>query len=296
MNAIHRPSRPCVGALLVLIVFVVSACTRSELANEPTSESPRPVLRVSADPNNLPFTNDKLEGFENKIAELVADDLGMQLEYHWRAQRRGFFRHALTENECDVVLGVPAGFERALTTSPYYTSSYVFVYREDRGLKIASLDDPTLRNLKIGVQMIGDDGTNTPPAHALAARGMIANVVGFTLYGDYQEPNPPARIIDAVVRGEIDVAIAWGPMAGHFAKAQRTTPLEVVPVSPATDPSGLPFVFSIAMGCRKQDRALRDELEHVLTRRRPEIEKILDDYGVPRVPSVGSAAGIYDDD
>jgi mxaJ protein len=180
-------------------------------AQKPTG---RRVLRISADPNNLPFTNRRLEGFENKIAALMARELKVDLEYIWRAQRRGFFRSALKEGECDIVLGVPAGFERALTTAPYYRSSYVFVSRRDRQIKVRSFDDSTLRVMKIGVQLIGDDGFNTPPAHALAARNMVDNLVGYTVYGDYGQENPPARIIDAVRKGDVDIGIAWGPLAG----------------------------------------------------------------------------------
>src|SRR3982751_1605283 len=210
------------------------------------------VLRVTADPNNLPFSNERREGFENKIAELIAKELNAELRYSWRAQRRGFFRETLKEDRADLVLGVPAHFDMALTTAPYYRSSYVFFYRKDRNLDIPSLDDPALHKLKIGVQMIGNDETNTPPAHALAHRGIVGNVVGYTLYGDYRDPNPPARIVDAVVKGEVDIAVVWGPLAGYFAK-QAPVPLEVVPVSPAADPS-LPFTFSIAMGVRKGDK------------------------------------------
>src|SRR4051794_33084733 len=194
----------------------------------------RPVLRVAADPNNLPFSNDRCEGFENKIAELIATDLGAKLEYSWRAQRRGFFRETLKEDRADLVLGVPAHFDMALTTVPYYRSTYAFVFRKDRNFNLRSLDDPALRKLKIGVQMIGNDGRNTPPAHALANRGIIDNVVGYTVYGDYAQENPPARLIEAVARGDVDVAIAWGPLAGYFARRQAV-PLEIVPVSPGAD-------------------------------------------------------------
>ena len=240
------------------------------------------VLRVTADPNNLPFSNARREGFENKIADLLARALDANLQYSWRAQRRGFFREALKENEADLVLGVPAHFDMALTTAPYYRSSYVFVYRKDRGLDLHSLDDPILRKLKIGVQMIGNDGQNTPPAHALGNRGIIENVTGYTVYGDYAQDNPPARVIDAVAKGEIDVAIVWGPLGGYFAR-KSSVPLVVVPVSPAADPH-LPFTFSIAMGVRKNDKALRDEIDTVLAAKRPEIDAILDEFGVPRVP------------
>jgi quinoprotein dehydrogenase-associated probable ABC transporter substrate-binding protein len=244
------------------------------------------VLHVAADPNNLPFTNDRLEGFENRIAEVIAKDLGAEVEYVWRAQRRGFFRHAFKEDGCEVILGVPKGFDMAATTAPYYRSTYVFVSRADRHLDIRSFDDPKLRDLKIGIHVMGDadEGSGPPAGFALARRGLQNNVVGYTVYGDYREPNPPSHLIDAVAAGEVDVAVVWGPLAGYFAKRQPV-PLEVVPVSPQADPPGVRFAFDISLGVRKGDPQLKEELEQVLARRRPEIQRILDDYGVPRAPA-----------
>ena len=247
------------------------------------------VLRVCADPNNLPFSNERGEGFENRIAELVARELGAELRYTWWAQRRGFIRNTLRAGACDVVMGLPTSFELARTTRPYYRSSYVFVWRRDRGYDIRSFDDPRLRELRVGVQMIGDDYTNSPPAHALANRGVVQNVRGYSVYGDYAQPNPPARIIDAVVRGEVDVAVAWGPMAGYFAR-MADVPLELVPVSPAVDVPFLPMVFDISMGVRHGDEALRQELERVLIARKRTIDRILDEYGVTRVGGATVAA------
>ena len=241
-----------------------------------------PVLRVCADPNNLPFSNQKEEGFENRIAELFARELGAKLEYTWWAQRRGFIRNTLKAGLCDVVVGLPEGFEQALVTRPYYRSTYVFVTRRDRGLEIRSFDDPRLKTLTVGVQLIGNDATNTPPAHALARRGIVTNVVGFTLYGDYSQPDPPARILDAVVERDVDVAVVWGPLAGYFARKSRV-PLRWTAVSPPLDPPGLRFVFDIGAGVRRGDTARRDALDRILTRRRAEIASILDRYGVPRV-------------
>jgi len=240
------------------------------------------VLRVCADPNNLPFSNQRLEGFENKIADLIARDMNASVQYTWWAQRRGFIRNTLKTGACDVVMGVPTSFEMALTTNPYYRSTYVFVYRRDRNLNIHSFDDPALHTLKVGVQMIGDDFSNSPPAHALTNRHIISNVVGYTVYGDYRQDSPPARIIDAVVNRQIDVAIVWGPLAGYFAKRQKVA-LEIVPVSPQIDQPFLPFVFDISIGVRHGDSAFKEELERVLQKRKPEIESILDEYGVPRV-------------
>lgn len=253
-----------------------------------TITRPAGVLRVCADPNNLPFSNERLEGFENKIAELLAQDLGERVEYTWWAQRRGFFRNTLKAGMCDVVIGVPSGFEMALTTKPYYRSTYVFLSRKDRHVEVKSFDDPVLRKLRIGVQIIGDDQSNAPPAHALTRRNIVDNVKGFTLYGDYSQHNPPARIVDAVEQGHIDLAIVWGPLAGYFAKESRV-PMEVVPVSPQIDQPFLPFVFDISMGVRRGDQELRDQLDQFLEKRRPEIEQILKDY---RVPGVEGGSGV----
>jgi quinoprotein dehydrogenase-associated probable ABC transporter substrate-binding protein len=260
----------------------VGAAAQSKTLPATQIGRPAGVLRVCADPNNLPFSNEKLEGFENKLADLVAGELGEKVEYTWWAQRRGFFRNTLKAGACDVVLGVPAAFEMALTTSPYYRSTYVFIYRKDRNLNIGSFDDPILHKLKVGVQIVGDDFSNTPPAHALSNRKIIENVRGFTLYGDYTQPNPPARIVDAVVNKEIDVAIAWGPLAGYFAKHARV-PLKIVPVSPQVDQPFLPFVYDISIGVRRGDQELKDRLEQIMQKRRGDIDKILSDYGVPRV-------------
>ena len=250
-----------------------------------TAQAPagvRRVLRVCADPNNLPFSNERREGFENRLAELVAKELGARLEYVWWAQRRGFIRNTLAAGECDVVFGVPSRFERVLATAPYVRSSYVFVSRDTISPPITSLDDPRLRTLRIGVHLIGDDYTNTPPAHALARRGIVRNVAGYTIYGDYREPNPPARLIEAVGRGDIDVAIVWGPFAGYFAPRQRTK-LRITPVTPASDGPAIPFQFDISAGVRRGNDSLRSELDAVLARRKEDIRGVLAEYGVPMI-------------
>jgi mxaJ protein len=275
-------------ATLLCMSIVLCASSISAFAEDATTRPSEPiaplrVLRVAADPNNLPFSNDKAEGFENKIAELVARDLGLELQYIWHAQRRGFFRETIKSREADVVIGVPRNLDMALTTKAYYRSTYAIVSRTDRELaSIKSLDDAALKKLKVGVQVIGDDGADTPPAHALARRGIIDNVVGFTVYGDYREPNPPARIVDAVAKGDVDVAVVWGPLAGYFAKKQ-TVPLCVTPLETKADSADLPLTFDIAMGVSRKNTALRDQLDAVLARRRADIDKILGEYGVPRV-------------
>jgi mxaJ protein len=240
------------------------------------------VLRVCSDPNNLPFSNEKQEGFENKIAELIARDMNLKLEYTWWAQRRGFVRNTLKSDLCDLIVGMPSSSELALTTVPYYRSTYVFVWRKDRGLNIHSFDDEALHKLRIGVQMIGDDFANSPPAHALTNRSIVQNVKAYSVYGDYAQPNPPARVVEAVAKGEVDVAIVWGPTAGFFAKKERV-PLSIAPVTPQIDLPYLPFVYDISMGVRRGDDAFKERLETIIENRRSEIDGILDRYGVPRL-------------
>lgn len=276
------PSRcpaPARGERLALLVPALALALTAATA---PPEPPARVLRVCADPNNLPFSNARGEGFENRLAALVARELGAELRYTWHAQRRGFVRETLRARACDLIPGVPTTLESVLATRPYYRSAYVFVQRADAPRRVRSLDDAALRTLRVGVHFIGDDYTNTPPAHALATRGIVRNVVGFSLYGDYREPNPPARLVDAVASGEVDVAIVWGPLAGYFARSRRV-PLTVTPVSPLADSPALPFAFDVSMGVRRDDAALRAEVERALTRRRAEVRAILDEFGVPRV-------------
>jgi len=240
------------------------------------------AFRVCADPNNLPFSNQKGEGFENKIAELIGQRLGLPVAYVWFAQRRGFFRNTLREGRCDAVIGAPEKFERADSTDPYYYSSYVFISRKDRNLDITSFDDPRLKSLKIGVQMIGDDALNTPPAHLLADRGIISNVVGYSVYGEYTEPNPPAKIIDAVANKDVDIAIAWGPLAGYFASREKV-PLDIRPVAPEPN-AKLPTVFGISVAVRFGNDDFKAKLNEILEKDRVDIDHILAEYHVPRVP------------
>ncbi len=242
------------------------------------------VLRVCADPNNLPFSNQRAEGFENRIAEVLARELHARLEYTWAPEWRGFIRKTLGAHRCDVLMGVPAASDRVLATRPYYTSTYVFLSRRDRGLRIRSLDDPVLRRLRIGIHFIGDDYTNPPPAHALGRRGIVNNVFGYSLYGDYSKPNPPAELIHAVAKGDVDVAIVWGPFAGYFG-SREPVPMRLTPVTPAIDPPALRFSFPIAIGVRRDDTALRAMLDTALQRRACEVSRILREYDVPLVGS-----------
>ena len=265
-------------AALLVAVTATLGCARPQ---------PMAALRVCADPNNLPFSDSTGAGFENRLAMLVADEMKARVEYTWWAQRRGFIRNTLNAHQCDVVMGVPTSFELTAVTRPYYRSSYVFVSRRDRELRVRSLDDSALRRLTVGVQLVGDDYANAPPAHALANRGIVTNVRGYNVQGDYRQPSPPARIIDAVASGEVDIAVAWGPLAGYFA-TREAVPLDLVPVSPQIDLPFLPFVFDISMGVRRADSTLRDTLNAILVRRRASIDSLLDSYGVPLLNAKGA--------
>jgi quinoprotein dehydrogenase-associated probable ABC transporter substrate-binding protein len=263
--------------------LVTVSTTASSIAV--ANHQPRPAdrhFRVCADPNNLPFSNEKGQGFENALAQLIARDLGDTLEYYWWPQRRAWVRHTIGEGKCDVAIGVPASFGPLTTTRPYYTSTYVFVSRADRHYDLHSLDDPRLRTLRIGLHFIGTDYNNPPPAHALGARGIVRNVVGYSIYGDYSQPNPPARLIDAVAKGDVDVAIVWGPLGGYFAQHEPVA-LAVQPIDDAVDRTGIVFAFPIAVGVRQGDTALRDAIQRVLDRRHTEISRLLAAFGVETV-------------
>jgi quinoprotein dehydrogenase-associated probable ABC transporter substrate-binding protein len=247
-------------------------------------------LRVCADPNNLPFSNQAEAGFENKLATMVAQFLGRRVSYTWWAQRRGFIRHTLKAETCDVVMGVPAGYDLVETTKPYYRSTYVFVTRQDKHLDLFSLLDPRLHYLVIGVHLVGDDGNNPPPAEALGEQGIVDNVRGYSIYGDYRQADPPARLIEAVAHGDIDVAAAWGPLAGYFAQ-HSPVPLTVTPVQDGERFAPQQFQFAIAMGVRKGDHALRDQLNAFIDTHRDDIASLLRSYGVPLVELPVTASG-----
>ena len=244
------------------------------------SPSPAGQFRVCADPENMPFSNRALAGFENELAALLADDLGAQPTYIWWGQRQGFIRNTmnatLAEGRCNIVMGVPVGYDLVRTTKPYYRSTYVFVAK--KGRVIRSLDDPTLKKLRIGVHLLGNDYENPPPVHELGKRHIVDNVIGFNTF--YSAKNPPSAIIDAVASGTIDIAIVWGPVAGYYAARQKV-PLDVTPIP--SKPGDLPFAFDIALGVKKGEDALHARLEQALERRRPEIAKLLAAYSVPLV-------------
>jgi quinoprotein dehydrogenase-associated probable ABC transporter substrate-binding protein len=249
------------------------------------------TLRVCSDPNDLPYSNRQQQGFENRIAELIAKDMGMDVSYFWFPQREAFFKKTLNSGACDVVMGVPVGFDQADVTHPYYRSAYVFVSRRDRNLRIDSFDDPRLKTLRVGVNVLGEQSESLPPVYALTSRGIARNLVGYSVFRDLSVTHPSQDLIDAVLRNDVDVAIAWGPLAGYLAK-QSKIPMDLVPVEADAMHPALPLAFDIGMGVRLGDAALKHQLDMELIRRHKEIDQILRSYGVPQLSlATMSAAG-----
>ncbi len=238
------------------------------------------VLRVCADPNNLPFSHRSGEGFENRLAELFAKALKLELSYTWWPQRRGFLRNTLNAGRCDVVMSLPVGFERVLTSEPVYRSSYVLVLGAGAP-RIRSLDDARLASQRIGVPLVGDDGANPAPVLALAARRLTDNLRGYPVYDRGSADGRAVPLLQAVERGDVDLAVAWGPLAGYYA-SRASSPLELVPLSRAEAPPNAPFTFEMALAVRKSDRALLDRLNGVLEQRRAEVNALLDSFHFPR--------------
>jgi quinoprotein dehydrogenase-associated probable ABC transporter substrate-binding protein len=279
--------------LTVLAASLLLAATTAASAQEPTQElrsAPRTggVLRVCADPDNLPASNQKGEGYENKIAELLARTWGDRLEYAWWPVRRGFFSRALNGRYCDVAITAPAGLDIAGVTAPYYKSSYVIVYRKDSGLALQSLADTTFRRLKIGVHLLNSDAENTPPAMAMSRYGSVGNLIGFSTFFS-EAGERPEDIFEAVIDRTVDVAIVWGPLAGYFVK-KLDAGLVIQPVQ-EDSVDGIPFAYSMGMATRRRDRGLRDSLQLFIEQQRPAILGILKDFGIPTLPLDPPPAG-----
>jgi len=258
------------------------------------------VLRVCEDPNNLPFSNRAGEGFENKLAELLARELGWTLEYTWFPQRMGFIRNTLRARDpdsnrfkCDLVMGVPAGFELASTTKPYYRSTYALVYVKGKGLDsvtapedLLGLEPAKLKSLKLGV--VGQ----TPPADWLLKHRLFDQVVSYQRQSGDPERYPGEIVEKDLVAGTIDVAFVWGPIAGYFAKRAKSPALAVVPFKP--DPE-IRFDFRIAMGVRFGEREWKDRIERLIDASRPRIQAILAAYGVPQLDDEGRIMAVAAD-
>lgn len=267
-------SRFLEGVRLTCAVALLACCGRVESRD----------LVVCADPDSLPFSHQDGSGFENRIAEIVAQDLRARLVYRWLPLRRGVVRKTLGARLCDVLMGVPADPVGVATTIPYYRSSYALVTRTDWGAPVSSFDDTRIRASRIGVPLIGADGAAVPPASALARRGILDNVVGFPVYG----AQPVAqRMVDALADGRLDVAVGWGPTMGYYARRAKIP----ITLALAPDETSAPESFSIAIAVRDDESDLRDDLSVAVDRERSRIDAVLTEYGVPLLPLRRAMAG-----
>ncbi len=229
-------------------------------------------LTVCGDPNNLPFSNQAREGFENRIAQLMADELKRPLHYRWWPQTIGFVRNTLRLRQCDLIMGITSVNEMVQNTNPYYRSVYSLVYRSDMQPGITSLTDPLLKTLRIGVV------AGTPPATLLTQYGLMEQTRPYRRTVDTRHESPALELVGDVARGELDVALVWGPIAG-FAATRETTPLTVVPLPARVDQT--PLAFNVSMGIRHREKQWKHQVNALLERLQPRINEVLADYGVP---------------
>jgi quinoprotein dehydrogenase-associated probable ABC transporter substrate-binding protein len=231
------------------------------------------VLRVCADPRNLPFSNDKGEGFENKLAELLADKLQKKLDYMYFPQATGFVRMTLGAHRCDVIMGFPQGDDLVQGTNPYYRTAYALIAKDGNGLdEVATLEDPRLKGKHIGIV------AGTPPATNMAVAGLMTNAKPYPLMIDTRLDSSAEAMIKDLISGEIDAGVLWGPIAGFYAK-KANPPLHVTPLVKET--TGPRLIYRIGMGVRNADQNWKRQLNRLIQENQPAINKILLDYGVP---------------
>ena len=275
-SAINMRYRGWIAALLGLV------CSGQPVAAQTADIADRSTLRVCADPNNLPFSNQRKDGFENKIAELMGSALGLKVEYTWFPQIIGFVRNTLQAHRCDLVMGTVAGDDIMQTTNPYYFTTYVMIYRSDRGVAITGLQDPQLMKLRLGVV------SATPPADLLVRHDLMAHTKPYQLTVDTRVESPTHQMVEDVMTGAIDVGFLWGPIAGYYKKHDRL-PLTLVPLK--DEPGAARMKYHIAMGVRANEPEWRRQINAVILTQQSKITAILRDYGVPLLNEQGELIG-----
>jgi len=263
-----------IALCLILPLFLIAAGVAAQTGEEGSIELVDPkVLRVCADPRDLPFSNEAGEGFENKIAELLAQKLGKTLAYEFYPGATGFVRNTLNAHRCDVIMGMPQGDDIVQGTNPYYRTTYSLVSRQGSGLEnVDSLEDPLLQNKRIGIV------AGTPPATNLAVNGLLGNIKSYPLVVDTRVDAPTSTMMGDLEGDRIDVAILWGPIAGYLAKNAKI-PVKVMPLVKET--SGQRMIYRIGMGVRHSDQEWKRLLNKLIAENQAEITHILTTYGVP---------------
>jgi len=262
------------GVLMCGLVALRPPEVRAQGANSGSLELVDPnVFRACGDPRNMPFSNDKGEGFENKLAELFAAKLGKKLSYTYFPQATGFVRMTLGSYRCDVIIGFPQGDDQAQVTIPYYRTTYALVTKRGSGLEdVTTIDDPRLKDKHIGVV------ARTPPSTNMAMNGLLAHAKSYPLFVDTRADSSAQAMMDDLARGDIDCGILWGPMAGYYA-GRADPPLVVVPL--LKEKTGPPMTFRIGMGVRPSDQEWKRTLSRLIKENQAEINKLLISYNVP---------------
>ena len=293
-RALARSSPHRMAAGLVWAALAALALSAPALAQQ-DKPAERTALRVCQDPNNLPFSNTRGEGIENRIAELFGKALGLPVSYYSFPQRMAFIRNTLRfklpgeDYPCDIVMGVPAGFDQVSATKPYYRSTYALVFPRGKGLDqvkssadFLQLDRAKLATLRIGIY------DRSPASEWLSRHGLVDRGVPYQMLNADPQQYPGEIIEKDLAAGKLDVAIVWGPIAGYFAQRVKTPALTVVPMK--SEP-GVTFDFQMAMGVRYGEREWKQQIESLLESRRAEIQAILKEYGVPLVDESFAAPG-----
>jgi quinoprotein dehydrogenase-associated probable ABC transporter substrate-binding protein len=272
-EAMARATKSIAVAILALVGVALPGGAPAQDAGGSIELVDPHVFRACADPRDLPFSNEAGEGFENKIAELLAHKLGKSVAYTFYPDATGFVRNTLNAHRCDVVLGIAQGDDLVQPTTPYYRTSYVAAYHRDGSLKgLESLSDPRLKTAKIGIV------AGTPPATLLAENGLLGHIKSYALVVDTRFDSPTHQMMDDLERGEIDVALLWGPIAGYYATKAKT-PTAVVPL--VKDQGDARMVYRIVMGVRHSDQNWKRDLNKLISENQGEIQAILRSYGVP---------------
>jgi quinoprotein dehydrogenase-associated probable ABC transporter substrate-binding protein len=241
----------------------------------------RSELKVCADPNNLPFSDEKKEGFENKIAEVIGAELGLKVDYAWFPQVIGFVRNTLRSHLCDLVMGTVAGDEIMQTTNPYYFTTYMMFYRSDKGFTFKGLEDPDLARLRLGVV------AGTPPSDLIVRHDLMSHTHPYALIVDTRSESPTHQMVQDVVDETIDVGFLWGPIAAYYRKRDNL-PLTFLPLK--DEPGAARMEYHIAMGVRGNEPQWRRRINAAILKRQDEITAILRDYGVPLLNEQGELA------
>jgi mxaJ protein len=249
---------------------------------------PAPPLRVCSGGDSLPYSTPQHDGLDDRVAAIVAADLGRAIEFVAPARRSVFVRAAGERRACDLVMGVPEGTRDLLTTTAYYRSSYVFVSRRAVQPPLTSFDDPRLRGMRIGIQLVGDEGGAAPTTRALARRQLSGQVRGFPVLGNAARPDAQGAIVQAVATGAVDAAAVWGPIGGYFAALSRP-PLQVSLIEPGPL-DGTTYAFAIAIGVQPSQRGLRDRVNAALARHSAGIDRVIRAFHVPQARRRGAAA------